>query len=705
MRALFGMLLAIGLLFSIANVTTEGGNVTSIYFNQTQNSTSWDGLYGDVVLGAGATYTHTVNGNAVVLLNMVAQDPPCIYSSISMHVVAANNSAITLPLSAGNLAQLDGFIGGSQNGSSTFTGLDTFVLNSGTYNNVPTAYSYANGAPSPDFREGYLNDAVGNLVFVADVVDNRPNWNGSTSDYQIMLPNNGAPVQYWLWVDVNYTCVSPTPPDPHHKDHKLFIPPIDSYSIVTGEEFSLELVVENRGDYKEEDVEVYISECPEGFSCGSGFIDSIKKGDEENASLLVSVGLIGSYVLEVCAENDDADYCREFFLQVLPECEEGEGCPGEEYCEGGYWVPKKEAGEECGDGCWCLSGICENGVCVLCETDDDCEDDEECSGGYCEEIECPCGVVENHACLPHECCSDGDCETGEFCIGLECVPKELEIVLVDGELVVGEEGHFQILNNKGDEVPFADVFTNKESTVADEFGHASLPFSADGIVYADGEGYPQAAKMFSVLQLASISLLEGPAVAGKESTIEITDQDGMPIAGADVILEGNVLVSDENGQVKYAFSESGFQTISATKQGYRISDAEIEVAAAGVEIADACKFPVVLSWIEVAPTEFYWLWLLSLVLGTFNFIVLRKRIGRDFLKKLKEENFGGEYGAELARKRREIYYKSLAYSYGPLLLALPGIPFLNICFMSNVVVLQAVGELALIIKKIVEKRG
>lgn len=705
MKALFGMLLLFGMLFSIANVTTEGGNVTNVYFNQTQNSTYWDGLYGDVVLGAGVTYTYTVTGNNIVLLNMVAQDPPCTYTGLSMHIIAVNNSMLALPLAAGNLAQLDGFIGSSQNGSSTFTGLDTFVLNSGTYNNVPTAYSYANGTPSPDFREGYLNDALGNLVFVADVVDNRPNWNGSTSDYQVMLPNNGSGVQYWIWVEVNYTCVNITPPSPHDKDHKLFIPPIPTQEMESGTPFGLPVTVENRGDYREDVVEVSITDCPGGFICEIVLIPKISKGEEEQVTLEIDGGPPGTYVLEVCAKNEHADYCREFILEVLPECDESDGCPGDEYCEDGQWVPKHGIGEECEDDCWCLSGICENGVCVLCETDGDCEDDEECSDGYCVEIECPCGVVENHACIPYECCSDEDCEATEFCISLECVPKELDIILIDGELIVGEEGLFQIMDNKGKDVPFADVFTNEGETVADGNGYASLPFSADGLVYADAEGYPQAAKLFAVMQVGVIEV-PGDVVAGEGITITVLGRDGNPLVGVELTVEGNVLVTDSNGQVKYTFEEPGEKVVTAYKPGYLIDGAKVDVGEpTGIVVEGVCRFPILLNWLEVPAPELYWLWVLSLILGTINFIVLRKRISRDFLGMLAKRKFSGNYKEELKKRRRDIYFKSLGYSYLPLLLALPNSYIFNICFMSNIVLLQAIGEAAIIVKKMLGKKS
>ena len=224
-------------------------------FDPSGNDTSdyWDGIYGEIVLGAGVTYPYTVNGNDVTELNMVAQNPPCTYISLTMHVIAVNDTGVTAPLAAGNLATLDAFMdAGTENGSNTFDSTDSFTLSYGTYNNVPSFYTYANNSTSTDFLEGYLNDAVGNIVFVAVIVDNQPNWNGTTSDYQIMLPKNDSPTAYTIWVDVDYTC---KPGNGNGgKDHELYIEPIGSYDVYIGETFYPVFTVRNKGDHVEHDI-------------------------------------------------------------------------------------------------------------------------------------------------------------------------------------------------------------------------------------------------------------------------------------------------------------------------------------------------------------------------------------------------------------------------------------------------------------------
>ena|GEM_PF-817100 len=705
MKALCGMLLAMGLLFSIANITTEGGNVTELGLNASINSTYWDGFYGDVVLGAGATYTESVIGNNVSLLNMIAQDPPCTYSSISMHVIAANASSISLPLAAGNLAILDGMILDGENGSSTFTSTSSFTLNSGTYNNVPSLYTLANGMPSAYFREGYLNGANGNLVFVAVVADNRPNWQGGTSDYQVMLPNNGSSMQYWLWVDVNYTCVGPTPPGPSGgKDHELFIPPMGTYEVAVGETFDADVIVRNRGDYTEWNIVVFVDNCPAGFTCESVNITKIKEGEEEEAWVPITAGAVGEYVLTICAESEDTEYCRDFILNVLPECVADEDCAEDEYCDGGMCEAQKEIGDTCNSDGECTSGVCVEGICAFCETDGDCDASEECSGGSCKKVECPCGVVENHVCIPYECCADEDCKVDEFCIDFECVKREMELILIDGNKIEGETGFFQVVNNKGEEIGGARVFTDYVEALTDDNGYAHLGFPYNGIIYAYADGYGQIARLYDVTKLGFITLDVDFALVGQETILVVKDSRGNPVPGVTLTIEGQKFVTDDNGEVLYTFGSPGLKEIKASKPGYLIRDTEIPVdLVSPAELGGACGFPILLNWVELSGDNLSSLWLISVVLGIFNFLIFRRRMRGDLLEKLLREK-KHDYEAVIRSKEREQLIKSLVYSFGPLILAIPNFGILSICFMSNVVILQAIAEIIIVIKTISTKK-
>lgn len=670
MRAVFTALLLLGL-FS-AQVATEGGNVTEVRLNGTDFSRYWDGLYGEVVLGAAANYTHTSTGSNITRNILQAQDPGCThgYSSLMMHIIAVNGTALTAPLSAGDLAQLDAFAGGAEKGSATFSSLSTFTLTYGTIANVPTTYTYANNASSADFRMGYLNDAAGNLVFAAVVVSNRPDWNGTTSDFQIMLPNNGSPAQYTYWVDVNYTC-NPAP-SPRERHHRLRILPLGPFEADAGETISIPISVENYGDYSESDVQVYFV-CLHGFSCGSGTIDDISPGDTESITLPLTVNGPGEYVVRAYAESPNAIAYRDFIVRVLAECREDADCAEDEYCDSGVCEPKKERNETCRDDRECLTGVCAFGICTYCASNAECKADEECVGGECRKINCPCGGIVEHTCVPYECCEDADCAAGFVCLQHKCEVRGLGIILIDGTLIEGDPGLVQVVDNGGAGVGGALLTTNDgQEVVADANGFATILFPYDGLLYADAEGYPRAGKIFDVLKLGLFGIPEY-LVAGKEVRIRLVDSRGNGIPFATIIIGEDILATDADGYLTYAFPHEGDFVLRGRKEGYFVRGRGVHVFPAGAAEA-FCSFPVFLGWFMFPYYDLFPLWLLSAMLGMINFVMFRKR------------TLAG-------------YEKALLYAFGPLVLALPAFGPFSICFMSNIVAAQAVGESVLLARK------
>ncbi len=671
MRSAFAALLLFGMLF--AQVATEGGNVTHLNVSGRMPSAYWDGLYGEVVLGAATNYAHTSTGSNITRNNLQAQDPNCTYgySSLTMHIIAVNGSALAAPLSAGNLAQLDAFTGGSEGGSATFTLLSTFTLTYGIVPNVPTTYTYANNATSPYFRMGYLNDAAGNLVFVAAVVSDRPDWNGTTSDFQVMLPNDGSPTQYTYWVDVNYTCnPAPTPGGDRH--HRLRILPLGPFQAGAGSTISIPIDVENYGDYSESDVQVYF-DCISGFSCGSGTIDNIVAGSTKSISLPITVNGPGEYVVRVYARSPTAHTYRDFIIIVEEECATDADCASDEYCGSGSCEPKKEKDERCARDAECISGVCSGGVCVYCETDSDCAWDEACLGGECRKIECPCGSIVGHSCVSYECCADADCAAGSICIGNSCREKALQIILIDGTLVEGEPGLFQVQNNRGEWIGFAMLSAEGQSTIADANGYGTLLFPFDGLVYAGAEGYGTIGKIFDVLRRGTF-VIEGEIYAGEPARIRVVDSRGNGIAGVRVSVDGMEFLTDADGYFTVVFPHGGDFILEGSKPGYRIGSGGARVMARAEMV---CAFPAVLSIYRIPYSEMMPLWMLSLALSAANFIFFRKR------------TIAG-------------YGKSLLYSFGPLAFALPGLGAFSICFVSNVVLLQAAAEAALMGKRMLE---
>ena len=71
-----------------------------------------------------------------------------------------------------------------------------------------------------------------------------------------------------------------------------------------------------------------------------------------------------------------------------------------------------------------------------CGDDGDCADDEECKYEQCAEVECYwCQYVEDHKCVPYECCMDEQCLTGEYCLDNVCILECEDGIAVDHQCI------------------------------------------------------------------------------------------------------------------------------------------------------------------------------------------------------------------------------------------------------------------------------
>lgn len=193
-----------------------------------------------------------------------------------------------------------------------------------------------------------------------------------------------------------YSCFSaPSGGAGESKRHKLFVYEIERQEVKLGETKDITVFVENRGDYTEADVALSIA-CPKLLSCTNASLGKIPRWEQANATISITGNAVGEYLLKAEAGNDAAYAYTDFYFTVLPECTKN----------------------------------------------DDCEFDEYCGNNVCVPVECECGYIENHACVPYECCSDSDCGAGSRCSDHKCVQINYEVKIDDAEISSG--GSFTI---------------------------------------------------------------------------------------------------------------------------------------------------------------------------------------------------------------------------------------------------------------------
>jgi len=210
------LLLPIVLSAGPGSAPAPGGNITQLIIFAGPRTPNWQGYAGIITYGTGATAPTTVNatGSNVTGQGLHFQIPCNNPTAITGFVLFSNSSAAPAGLVPGNLTQLDAYVPGTENGTLTFTKTSTFNFPSaGPVNNVPTTNTYVNSMPqNASFREGYLNDAAGNIIFATEIHFVPPiGYNGSSFSYQIMVAApNYSTVPYYIFTDLTAVC----PPSP-----------------------------------------------------------------------------------------------------------------------------------------------------------------------------------------------------------------------------------------------------------------------------------------------------------------------------------------------------------------------------------------------------------------------------------------------------------------------------------------------------------
>jgi len=197
---------------ALAQATAQGGNITQVNLTIINQTTIWQGLSGTIIfIGPNNLPNITAQGGNVnnTAINLTS---PCSNPSATGFIFYSNSTTAPAGLTPGNLTQLDNFISTTaDSATNTFTTNTTFNIG-GPITNVPTTYTYVNNASqSTVFREGYFNDASGNIVFAVEINLNTQGYNASYFDFQAMLPTNGSTTEFYLTSDIQITCPTPGP--------------------------------------------------------------------------------------------------------------------------------------------------------------------------------------------------------------------------------------------------------------------------------------------------------------------------------------------------------------------------------------------------------------------------------------------------------------------------------------------------------------
>jgi len=180
---------------------TEGGNITKLNIDFFNVSANWVGYFGDLqIIGNPATDWILISNITLGDDNVTEEDLPTRCDDLSGYLLISNESEIPdiANLVPGDLSDLDALVGvGSDSASNTFDVNTTFVIVANTITDVPTTYSYVNGASqNTSFRQGYLTDGDA-TIFVVIIDQATTGFDGDPHDFQFMLPR--AITDYYVY--------------------------------------------------------------------------------------------------------------------------------------------------------------------------------------------------------------------------------------------------------------------------------------------------------------------------------------------------------------------------------------------------------------------------------------------------------------------------------------------------------------------------
>lgn len=206
---IFGIIVVIAVLAStstpgLGSNNARGGYITEVNVTGLSLTDHWQGYYGVLNYTSPTSPTHPYyfnesgpNISSIRSITLVASSFTLGYILISNSSTAPNVSNLI----AGNPSTIDLITGtGSDSGTNTFT-FNTSYTNLPYIGTIvaPTVYTYINSGESMYFREGFMRDG-NDLVFIVPIKEMRTGYDGSSYNFQLILPNNKSdPITYYMY--------------------------------------------------------------------------------------------------------------------------------------------------------------------------------------------------------------------------------------------------------------------------------------------------------------------------------------------------------------------------------------------------------------------------------------------------------------------------------------------------------------------------
>lgn len=203
---------------NIISQEAHGGNISNLEIEIHLTTIHWQGYAGNVtVQTTSPIYSPGYFNESEPAIGTIRQLELGISSTPDGYLLITNSPQV-LKLSSlkpGNISIIDNITGtGIDSGTNTFKNTSTYSIPGvGTINNVPTVYTFVNGKEQyTDFKEGFLEDGDGNMVFVAPVGMPTQGYDGITYNFQFIVPNkyHPDPLTYYIYYVSAETRIEPS---------------------------------------------------------------------------------------------------------------------------------------------------------------------------------------------------------------------------------------------------------------------------------------------------------------------------------------------------------------------------------------------------------------------------------------------------------------------------------------------------------------